>query len=133
MTAKPVNSVQSLYFSPTESTRRIVETVAKGTGIRARNPISITTPQESDYFPGQIDGDLLFVGVPRIRRQNPFVRAISIYPESYLIEDETCIRCFACTSVCSSGAKTKIVQPAEQLAAWFRYRSTERGEPLLFL
>jgi ferredoxin len=56
----------------------------------------------------------------------------SIDPESYLIEDETCIRCFACTSVCTSGAKTKIVQPAEQLAAWFRHRSTERGEPLLF-
>jgi ferredoxin len=56
----------------------------------------------------------------------------SIDPESYLIEDETCIRCFACTSVCASGAKTKIVQPAEKLATWFTHRSTERGEPLLF-
>jgi ferredoxin len=56
----------------------------------------------------------------------------SIDPESFLIEDETCIRCFACTSVCPSGAKTKLVQPGEQLAAWFRHRSTERGEPLLF-
>jgi ferredoxin len=56
----------------------------------------------------------------------------SIDPESYLIEDETCVRCFACTSVCTSGAKTKIVQPVEQLATWFTRRSTERGEPLLF-
>jgi ferredoxin len=56
----------------------------------------------------------------------------SIDPESYLIEDETCIRCFACTSVCAPGAKMKVVQPMEQLAAWFRHRSAERGEPLLF-
>jgi ferredoxin len=56
----------------------------------------------------------------------------SIDPESYLIADETCIRCFACTSVCPLGAKMKVVQPMEQLTAWFRHRSTERGEPLLF-
>jgi ferredoxin len=56
----------------------------------------------------------------------------SIDPESYLVEDETCIRCFACTSVCLPGAKQKVVQPVEQLASWFTHRSTERGEPLLF-
>ena len=55
-----------------------------------------------------------------------------IDPESYLVQDETCIRCFACTSVCASGAKQKVVQPLEQLASWFIHRSTERGEPLLF-
>lgn len=280
MTARPVDSVQCLYFSPTGSTRRIVETVAKGTGVPSLVPISVTTPQDRDSFSGQIDGDLLIVGVPvytgrvpsfvlsplsqvdgagrwalpvavcgnvrmgtclaelcailkrqgfiipaagnfiaqnsfacddfpiaegrpdqdDLRKatrfggrvaskiaQNPeditclyrgslYIRMYvsgsaeatgfvsmgahhratirvsghndqlcddcgncvevcptgSIDPESYLIEDETCIRCFACTSVCTSGAKTKIVQPVEQLAAWFRHRSTERGEPLLF-
>jgi ferredoxin len=280
MTTKAVNSVQHLCFSPTGSTRRIVETVAKGTGMPVTASISVTTPQERDSFSGQIDGDLLIVGVPvyagRIpsfvqsplskvdgagrwalpvavcgnvrmgtclaelcailkrqgftipaagnfvaqhsfecedfpiasgrpdqddlrkaaefgRRavskiaQNPeditceyggklYIRMYvsgsteatgfvsmgahhratirvsehnaklcddcgncvevcptgSIDPESYLIEDETCIRCFACTSVCAPGAKVKVVQPVEQLAAWFRHRSTERGEPLLF-
>ena len=280
MTAKPVNSVQTLYFSPTDSTRRIVEAIAGGTGVPSLAPISVTTPQDRDSFSGQIDGDLLIVGVPvytgRIpsfvipplskvdgagrwalpvavcgnvrmgtclaelcailkrqgftipaagnfvaqhsfvcedfaiakgrpdqedlrkaaefgrrvadkiaqdpeditcvygrflyirmyvsgsaeptgfvsmpERHRPTIRVSehneqvcdhcgncvqvcptgSINPESYLIEDETCIRCFACTSVCSSGAKVKVVQPVEQLAAWFRHRSTERGEPLLF-
>jgi ferredoxin len=280
MTAKPVHSVQSLFFSPTGSTRRIVETIAAGTGVPSLAPISVTTPRERDSFSGQIDGDLLIVGVPvytgRIpafvlpplsqadgtgrwalpvavcgnvrmgtclaelcavlrqqgftipaagnfiaehsfacadfpiaqgrpdqddlrqaaefgrrvvnkiahepeditcvygrylyirmyvsgsteptgfvsmpERHRPTVRVSehdadlcddcgncvelcptgSIDPESYLVEDETCIRCFACTSVCASGAKQKVVQPLEQLAAWFRHRSTERGEPLLF-
>ena len=64
MTSNTVNSVQCLYFSPTGSTRRIVETVAMGTGIHMTTPISITTPQDRDSFSGQIDGDLLIVGVP---------------------------------------------------------------------
>jgi ferredoxin len=278
MTTKAVNGVQYLYFSPTGSTRRIVETIAKGTGMPVTAPISVTTPQERDSFSGQIDGDLLIVGVPiytgripsfvlsplskvdgagrwalpvavcgnvrmgtclaelcailkrqgftipaagnfvaqhsfecedfpiasgrpdqnDLRRAAEFGRRAaskiaqspeditcvyrdslyirmyvsgstettgfvsfpehhratiqvsehnaklcddcgncvevcptgSIDPESYLIEDETRIRCFACTSVCAPGVK--VVQPAEQLAAWFRHRSTERGEPLLF-
>jgi ferredoxin len=280
MTAKPVDSQQSLFFSPTGSTRRIVEAIAGGTGVPSLAPISVTTPQDRDSFSGQIAGDLLIVGVPvytgrvpsfvlpplskvdgagrwalpvavcgnvrmgtclaelcailkrqgftipaagnfvaqhsfacegfpiaegrpdqddlrqaaefgrrvagRIaegaeditcvygrflyirmyvsgsteptgfvsmpERHRPTIRVSehntqlcddcgscvhvcptgSIDPESYLIEDETCIRCFACTSVCASGAKTKIVQPAEKLATWFTHRSTERGEPLLF-
>ncbi len=64
MTKKTMNSVQCLYFSPTGSTRKIVETVAKGMGIPVTVPISITTPRERDSFFGQVDGDLLIVGVP---------------------------------------------------------------------
>jgi len=57
----------------------------------------------------------------------------SIDPDTYRIQDETCIRCFACTDVCNFGVKEKEVHPKEQLASWFRHRSTERGEPLMFL
>ena len=280
MIARTVNSVQCLTFSPTGSTRKIAETVARGTGLPVIAPISITTPQERGSFSGQFEGDLLIVGVPvyagrfpalilpplgkmdgtgrwalpvavcgnvrmgtclaelcvvlkrqgftipaagnfvaqhsfacedfsmakgrpdqdDLRQAAEFGRRVavriaqdaeditcvygsslyirmyvsgsteatgfvsmgarhretirvsehnaqlcddcgrcvevcptgSIDPESYLIEDETCIRCFACTSVCTPGAKMKVVQPMEQLAAWFRHRSAERGEPLLF-
>ena len=280
MTAKPVDSVQSLFFSPTGSTRRIVEAIAEGTGVPSLVPISVTTPQDRDSFSGQIAGDLLIVGVPvytgrvpsfvlsplsqvdgtgrwalpvavcgnvrmgtclaelcavlkrqgftipaagnfvaqhsfacegfpiakgrpdqddlrqavefghrvvgRIaegaeditcvygrflyirmyvsgsteatgfvsmpERHRPTIRVSehnadlcddcgncvevcptgSIDPQSYFVEDETCIRCFACTAVCLSEAKQKVVQPLEQLATWFTHRSTERGEPLLF-
>ena len=280
MTANPVHSVQSLYFSPTGSTRRIVEAIAEGTGVPSLAPISVTTPRERDSFSGKIDGDLLIVGVPvytgrfpsfvlsplskvdgtarwalpvavcgNVRmgtclaelcailkrqgftipaagnfvaqhsfacegfpiakgrpdqadlrqavefgrrvageitegaeditcvygrflyirmyvsgsteatgfvsmpeRHRPTIRVSehnadlcddcgncvdvcptgSIDPESYLVEDETCIRCFACTAACLPGAKQKVVEPLEQLATWFTHRSTERGEPLLF-
>lgn len=281
MISNTFNSVQCLYFSPTGSTRKIVETVAMGTGMPVKTPLNITTPQDRISFSGQIDGDLLIVGVPvytgripsfvlsplsqvdgagrwalpiavcgnvrmgncltelcaSLKQQNfnipaagnfiaqhsfacndfpiakgrpdeddlckaeefgrqvaekiarnpeditcvygrylyirmyvscsteitgfeklsehhrPTIRVAeqdtslcnhcgecakvcptgSIDPESYRIEDETCIRCFACTSACPTGAKVKVVEPLEQLAAWFRHRSKERGEPLLFL
>ena len=64
MTTRTVSSVQCLYFSPTGSTRKIVETIAKGMGVHIKTPISITTPQERDSFSGQVEGDLLIVGVP---------------------------------------------------------------------
>jgi ferredoxin len=275
MAISPVNNVQCLYFSPTGSTHKIVETIAEGTGIPVASPISITTPRERASFSGQIDGDLVIVGVPvytgrlppfgrldgtdrwalpvavcgnvrmgtclaelcavlkrqgftipaagnfvaqhsfareafpigggrpdrddlnraaefgrrvatriaqgaeditYVYRSNLYIRMYvsgsteaegfsslgerhralirvsehndelcqecgscvevcptgSIDPSSYRIEDETCIRCFACTSACPSGVKEKVVQPAEELATWFRHRATERGEPLLF-
>jgi hypothetical protein len=71
MTASPVDSVQCLYLSPTGSTRRIVETAAEGTGIPVRAPVSLTTPQDRDSFSGQIDGDLLIVGVPVYAGRSP--------------------------------------------------------------
>ena len=64
MTTITLNSVQCLYFSPTGSTRKIVETIAKGMGIPVSAPISITTPQERKAFTGQVDGEILIVGIP---------------------------------------------------------------------
>ena len=64
MSAEAVNSVQGLFFSPTGSTRKIVETIARGTGLPEIAPVSITTPQERDSFSGRLEGDLVIVGVP---------------------------------------------------------------------
>ena len=64
MATKTVNSVQCLYFSPTGSTSKIVKNVAKGMQIPVKTPISITTPRDRESFSGQLEGDLLIVGVP---------------------------------------------------------------------
>ena len=74
MTTKTVNSVQCFYFSPTGSTRKIVETVSKGMGVPVKIPISITTPQERDAFTGQFDGEILVVGVSVYVARFPHLR-----------------------------------------------------------
>jgi ferredoxin len=280
MRSESIGTVQCIYFSPTGSTRKIVETIAAGTGLRQLPSIDITMPSQRAQWSGETDGDLLILGVPvyagtfpalvrepltrlsgdnawavpiavcgnvrmgncvaelsvllrkqgfripaagtfiaqhsfacdefaiaqgrpdredletaaafgadiaaRIKRNvsditclyrdslyirmytagridavgftglNPQHRARirvsdhneercercgkcaevcptgSVNVETYHIDDETCIRCFACTTVCASGAKEKVVQPDEELAAWFTHRVSERGQPLLF-
>jgi ferredoxin len=280
MKSQRAGTVQSVFFSPTGSTRKIVETIAAGTGLRLLPSIDITTPVQRQAWSGEIEGDLLVVGVPiyagtfpalvleplarltgykawavpiavcgnvrmgtcvaelcallrrqgftipatgtfiaqhafacdefpigrgrpdqedfemaaafganiaeRIKRNVPDITSLyrdnmyirmyvsgrvdapgftslstahrarirvsdhnkeqceqcgkcaevcptgSIAARTYYINDETCIRCFACTAVCPTGAKQKLVQPDEELAAWFTHRATERGQPLLF-
>ena len=63
---KPIKTewVQCLYFSPTGSTRKIVETVAAGTGMRQVPSVDITTPSQRQLWSGEIEGDLLVVGIP---------------------------------------------------------------------
>ena len=46
MIAEVVNSVQCLYFSPTGSTKKIVETVARGTGM----PVLAPRQDGTEYF-----------------------------------------------------------------------------------
>ena len=63
---KPIKteSVQCLYFSPTGSTRKIVATVAAGTGLRQVPSVDITTPSQRQLWSGEIEGDLLVIGIP---------------------------------------------------------------------
>jgi flavodoxin len=51
------NSVKCLYFSPTGSTQKIVETIAKGTEKPVKASINITTPKQRDKYDGQVDGE----------------------------------------------------------------------------
>ena len=57
-------TVQGVYFSPTGSTRKIVETVAAGTGLRLLPALDMTTPSQRQTWSGKNEGDLLVVGVP---------------------------------------------------------------------
>ena len=64
MTPNKIETVQCVYFSPTGTTRRTVEAIAEGTGLRIANPINLTLPAPREVFDGSTTGDLLIVGVP---------------------------------------------------------------------
>ena len=59
-----VKTVQSLYFSPTGTTKKIVSTIAANTGLRLIPPVELTLHHQRDSFNGKIQGDLLIVGAP---------------------------------------------------------------------
>jgi ferredoxin/flavodoxin len=61
---KPVGSVQSIYFSPTGNTKKIVKAIEKSIGLPYKRSIDLTLPKRRDAWSGRFDGDLLLVGVP---------------------------------------------------------------------
>jgi ferredoxin len=56
--------IQSLYFSPTSTTRRILSTIAENTILPSATNIDLTLPHQRDAFTGKVEGDILLVGSP---------------------------------------------------------------------
>lgn len=66
-----ITSVQCIYFSPTKTTKAIVEQIAAGTGLKLIDPIDITIPRAREEWTGEVSGDLLIVGVPVYTGKHP--------------------------------------------------------------
>jgi ferredoxin len=56
--------IQSLYFSPTGTTRRILSTIEKHTGLPSTSQIDLTLPKQRESFAGKVQGDVILVGSP---------------------------------------------------------------------
>ncbi|MBN1683565.1 4Fe-4S binding protein [Candidatus Bathyarchaeota archaeon] len=59
-----IKTIQSIVFSPTGTTRQIVDRVSKSIGVEAVDTIDLTLPKSRDEWTGEVTGDLLLVGVP---------------------------------------------------------------------
>jgi len=68
-----VKTVQSLYFSPTGTTKKILSTIVENIGLLSIQPIDITLPKQRDSFNGIVQGDLLLVGSPVYHGSPPFL------------------------------------------------------------
>jgi ferredoxin len=67
-----VTSVQALYFSPTNGTRKIVSAVSNGINLKKKPEIDLTMQKNRDDFHGEFTGDLLLVGSPVYGGTIPF-------------------------------------------------------------
>jgi ferredoxin len=56
--------IQSLYFSATGTTKKIISTIEKHTDLRSELPIDLTLPKQREAFTGKVMGDIILVGVP---------------------------------------------------------------------
>ena len=59
-----VKKVQTVIFSPTGTTRKVVESISKGIGVEQAAPIDLTQPKNRSQWKGRLAGDLIIVGVP---------------------------------------------------------------------
>ncbi len=55
---------QCIVFSPTGGTRKIVEAFSSGLGMPIMKTIDLTLPKDREKWDGEVEGDLLVVGVP---------------------------------------------------------------------
>jgi ferredoxin len=56
--------IQSLYFSPTGTTRKILSTIEEHTGLTSISPTDLTLPRQRESFNGKVEGAVILVGVP---------------------------------------------------------------------
>jgi len=56
--------IQSLYFSATGTTKKILSAIEEHTSLHSLSPIDITLPKQRESFTGKIEGDVILIGVP---------------------------------------------------------------------
>ena len=56
--------IQSLYFSPTGTTRKILSTIEEHTGLPAASQNDLTLLTQRELFAGKVQGEIILVGVP---------------------------------------------------------------------
>jgi len=59
-----ISSVKLVYFSPTGTTRKILEGIASGTGIEAIEHINMTLPEEAEKTISSFTDELVVIGAP---------------------------------------------------------------------
>lgn len=59
-----IDSITLIYFSPTGTTKEIINSIIKGMGIVNNEIIDLTLPKVTDAGVPLIDGDIVLIGVP---------------------------------------------------------------------
>ncbi|MFW6401685.1 MAG: 4Fe-4S binding protein [Desulfohalobiaceae bacterium] len=59
-----INELSLVYFSPTSTTRQVLEHIAQGLGVQDIQRLDLTLPDSEKQDPVQLQGDLALLGVP---------------------------------------------------------------------
>jgi len=59
-----IDSVRLVYFSPTETSRRVVQAIAQGTGYTPVNHFDLTPPSSEEQQPQVLGNELAIIGAP---------------------------------------------------------------------
>ncbi|BCZ48326.1 ferredoxin [Clostridium gelidum] len=59
-----INSATSIYFSPTGTTKKIIDQIIKGMGLEKVNLVDLTLPKIRESVLNEINEDIVLIGVP---------------------------------------------------------------------
>jgi len=66
-----INSATAIYFSPTGTTKKIINSIIKGMGISDTNPVDLTSYEVRNSEPPLIHEDIVIIGVPVYEERIP--------------------------------------------------------------
>lgn len=68
-----INSAEAIYFSPTGTTKKIINSIIKGMGVTKVNTIDLTLPKVRNTAAPSIDSDIVLIGVPVYATEVPYI------------------------------------------------------------
>ena len=71
-----ISSITTIYFSPTGTTKMIINSIVKGMGLVNNKIIDLTVPKIRENGVPLIDGDIVLIGVPVYEEKIPEI----VYP-----------------------------------------------------
>lgn len=66
-----IDSVTEIYFSPTNTTKKIINAIAKGMGLVNKEILDITLPNVREKKISSLNGDIILIGVPVYEERIP--------------------------------------------------------------
>jgi flavodoxin len=66
-------NVQSIYYSASKTTQKVLDKVAEGTGLKVLPSVDITNPKTRKEFDGKLKGDIIIVGSAVYEGSVPFI------------------------------------------------------------
>lgn len=70
-----INSVTEIYFSPTNTTQKVINAISKGMELKEKETINITLPCIREKNISSIKGDIVIIGVPVYAERVPKMAA----------------------------------------------------------
>jgi ferredoxin len=146
-----IETLRLLYFSPTQTTKKVLNAIAGGFKPEAVVHSDLTLPDSiRSEEPGEeirIDDGLTIIGVPvyagrvapeaarRIRqfKADGTPAVLVVLKDKILTETGACIVCCACVKNCPTGARVMKDPKILAIAEWLWENYNERKEPEMFL
>ena len=132
-----IGQVRLVYFSPTQTTRKVLGRIARGIRAARVTVLDLTPPDSAAAEPVEVREALAIIGVPVYGGRLPqeAVRRLRRLDGRHAVGDavstdaELCLHCCACVKNCPAGARIMEDPGIARSASWLGGNCAARREP----